>query len=395
MLTALILRGWARHPLRTALVTLGVAVAAALLLDMVMLAGGMERSFSRMLTGRGFQIRLAPKGPLPFDSEATIPGLTPLLDAIRADPAVELAGPVVSTPLHLSVAGESIALVGYGIDPTAQGIYQLESGADLAPGDSTGLLLSEPAAQAAGLSIGDTVTLRGRPDPQAALAAVERTFTVRGIVRFLYDSRGQRSVGADYRVVQALGRFPGHDVGSTIMVKAISDDSVEALSSRLAASHPTVEIISVAALVARFRTRLAYFQQLSLILATISLVVGVLLVGTILTITVSERSGELAVLRAIGMRRHRLMRMVVAEGAMLTLGGVVAGTGLGLLTARYLDAILTSFPGLPAAISFFVAEPGEVLRAGILVMVAGVVAAGYPAWLAARAPIAATMRADA
>ena len=62
-------------------------------------------------------------------------------------------------------------------------------------------------------------------------------------------------------------------------------------------------------------------EAVSLILATISLVVGVLLVATILTISVNERIGEIAVLRAIGVRRARIVRMVVLEGALLTLVG--------------------------------------------------------------------------
>ena len=66
-----------------------------------------------------------------------------------------------------------------------------------------------------------------------------------------------------------------------------------------------------------------------------------------------------------------------------------------LLTARYLDAILTSFPGLPARISFFVPEPVAITRAAISMFIAGVVAAAYPAWLAARSPIALTLRSNA
>ena len=44
---------------------LGVAVAAALLLDMVMLSGGIERSFGELLRSRGYQLRISPLGTLP------------------------------------------------------------------------------------------------------------------------------------------------------------------------------------------------------------------------------------------------------------------------------------------------------------------------------------------
>jgi len=54
------------------LAVLGVAIAAAMLLDMVMLATGMRESFRELLVSRGYDIRLAPKGTLPFDTDATI-----------------------------------------------------------------------------------------------------------------------------------------------------------------------------------------------------------------------------------------------------------------------------------------------------------------------------------
>ena len=68
------LKSLRRHPLRTALSLAGIAVASAMLLDMVMLSGGIEKSFSELLLARGYQIRLTPKGTLPFDTEASIRG---------------------------------------------------------------------------------------------------------------------------------------------------------------------------------------------------------------------------------------------------------------------------------------------------------------------------------
>ena len=68
---------------------------------------------------------------------------------------------------------------------------------------------------------------------------------------------------------------------------------------------------------------------------------------------------------------------------------------LGSATAHYLDQILTAFPGLPAAISFFVPHTASLVVAGLVLVAAGVLAGVYPAWLAARAPIAATLRTEA
>ena len=79
-----------RHRARTALAVAGVAVSAAMLLDMVMLATGMRASFRGLLESRGFEIRISPKGTLPFDGEATIGGASAMVAAIRAMEPFEL-----------------------------------------------------------------------------------------------------------------------------------------------------------------------------------------------------------------------------------------------------------------------------------------------------------------
>ena len=389
------LRSLLRQPLRTALSLAGIAVAAAMLLDMVMLSGGIDKSFSDLLLGRGFQIRLTPKGTLPFDTEATMAGATGIVAALRRDPIVAAAGAVLGTSLYGRTADSTVTLFGYGIEPEAQSLYQLSSGRDLAPGDTAGVVLSPPAAKLLRAGVGDTVSLVGRLDPQVVTAAVGRRLVVRGMVRWLYDYRGQPSVGTALPVMQRLARYDATDRASIILVKARADGAVPALADTLRARFPQLEVNSVADLVAHFRERLVYFRQLSFILGTMSLIVTVLLVATLLTITVNERLGEIATLRAIGVSRGTVVGQVLAEGTALTLVGASLGMLLGLVTARYLDAILTSFPGLPAAFSFFVPRADTLTFAAVVLLVTGSLAGLYPAWLASRAPIAATLRAEA
>jgi len=387
------LRNLGRRPLRTALSLAGIAVASAMLLDMVMLSGGIERSFERLLLGRGFQVRVSPKGALPFDAEASIADADQVVARLRGDPDIAAAGPVLGGALYARTADSLATLFGYGIDPAAQSLYQVLSGRDLAPGDTLGILLSAPAAARLGAAPGDTLRIVGGLDPGIATAAVERRLVVRGMVRWLYDYRGQPSVGLLLAVMQRLVHAP--DRVSLVAVKVREDAAVPGVVARLRATEPRLEVNSVAQLVVHFRERLVYFRQLSYILGTVSLIVTVLLVATLLTITVSERLGEIATLRAVGVPRARIVRQVLAEGLALTSIGTVIGIGLGIATARRLDAILTSFPGLPAALSFFVPEPRSLALAGAILLVAGSVAGLYPAWLAARAPIAATLRAEA
>jgi putative ABC transport system permease protein len=389
------LRSLGRQPLRTALSLAGIAVAAAMLLDMVMLSGGIDKSFSDLLLVRGYQLRLTPKGTLPFDTEAALGGASGIVAALRRDRDVEAAGAVLGTSLYARADDSLVTLFGYGIEPEAQGLYQVTSGRDLSPGDTAGILLGEPAARLLRAAAGDTVTLVGRLDPQVAGTALGRRLVVRGIVRWLYDARDQPSVGTVLPVMQQLSGPTAGDRASLILVKARADDRVPALAERLRARFPAVEINSAAELVVHFRQRLVYFRQLSYILGSMSLIVTILLIATLLTIGVNERLGEIATLRAIGVSRGTVVGQVLAEGSVLTVPGAALGILLGLLTARRLDAILTSFPGLPAAFSFFVPRADTLGFAAIVLLVTGVLAGLYPAWLAARAPIAATLRAEA
>jgi putative ABC transport system permease protein len=392
---AWVLKSLGRRRLRTLLATAGIAVSAAMLLDMVMLSGGIEKSFAELLLARGFQIRLTPKGTLPFDTEATLTGAGEVIATLRRDPAIEAAGAVIGTSLYGRAGDTLVTLFGYGIQPEAQALYRLEAGRDLSPNDTLGVLLSPPAAGMLGAGVGDSVTLVGRLDPQTVTASVGRKLAVRGIVHWVYDYKGQPSVGTVLPVMQTLANGRAGDRASLLMVKLRDDRAAGAVAARLAGSFPELEVNSVADLVRQFKQRLVYFRQLSYILGTMSLIVTVLLVTTLLTITVNERLGEIATLRAIGIGRETVVRQVLVEGVTLTIVGGALGIVLGLATARYLDGILTSFPGLPAAFSFFVPRRESLGTAALVLLLTGSLAGLYPAWLAARSPIAATLRSEA
>jgi putative ABC transport system permease protein len=389
------IRSLARRRLRTGLAILGISISAAMLLDMVMLSGGIEKSFAELLTAKGYQIRLSPKGTLPFDTEATLQEAGSTVRRLRSDPAIAAAGAVLGASLYGRGPDSLVTLFGYGIQPEAQGLYWVQGGSDLDPADTTGILLSSDAARLLGAGVGDTVTLVGRLDPQVLSGNVNRKLRVQGLVRWAYDYRGQPSVGTVLPVMQALSYGRNEDRASLILVKAKDDSDATAVAADLGRRFPDLEVYSVADLVRVFKQRLVYFRQLSYILGSMSLIVSVLLISTLLTITVNERLGEIATLRAIGVARATIVRQVLIEGAILTLIGSMIGLVLGLGTARYLDTILTSFPGLPAAFSFFVPRRESLTIAAVVVLSAGCLAGLYPAWVASRAPIAATLRSEA
>jgi putative ABC transport system permease protein len=167
------------------------------------------------------------------------------------------------------------------------------------------------------------------------------------------------------------------------------------VSAALEASEPTVSVLSTSQALAAVEGRLSYFRQLAFILASVSLVVGFLLVTTIVTVGVNERLGEIAVLRAIGTSKGGIVAQILAEGAVLGLTGALGGLVVGLITAEWLNSILSGFPGLPAEFDFFVFRARDAWTSLGLLALCGTLAGVLPAWRAASLPIARTLREDA
>ncbi len=106
----------------------------------------------------------------------------------------------------------------------------------------------------------------------------------------------------------------------------------------------------------------------------------------------NERWGEIATLRAIGVTRGRMLAQVAWQGLLMAGAGTAVGIATGLFIARFLDRILTSFPGLPVGVSFFILRPGDATLSVALLVGTGLVAGLYPAWRAANVNIADVLR---
>jgi putative ABC transport system permease protein len=394
MLLRLVSASLFRHRARTVLAVLGVAVSAALLLDMVMLSTGMSESFRTLLLGRGFQLRAAPKGTLPFDTEATIADASAVMAAIGESADVEAISPVLGATVHLPLAhGGALSTLALGVIPAVQGDYALETGRD-PYGDHEIVGNRELLARAA-IRVGDSLTVAGGYDAQLRRFAATRRALVTGQVRFLYLARDQAAVAMPIAALQSLGGERRRDRASLLMIRARAGADIEGVRSWIGQRVPHVTPISIATALAQVEERLSYFRQLAVILGAVSLTVGVLLVATLVTVSVNERIGEFAVLRAIGVARSSVTKQVMLESAAIMGGGSLLGLGLGLITARYLNTILSSFPGLPAAIDFFLFQPRAAWAALGMLAVAGVLAGLWPAWRGASLPVARTLREEA
>ena len=375
------------------LAVLGVAVAAAMLLDMVMLSTGMRESFRELLLSQGFDIRLAPKGTLPFDTDATIPGVSAITSVLRTNPDIREISPVLGGSIHIPAGALDVSAAVLGIDPSVQGDYEFLSGRDVTTPDA--IVANDYLVKKLGARFGDTLVVAEGYDPQTRTYAGQRKLVLTGKVRFIYGAAEQPAAAVRRETLEALGGGARRDRASLFMVRVRKGASPDSVRNWIATEIPSVSAISVATAIAQVDQRLSYFRQLAFILGAVSLFVGFLLVTTLVTVSVNERAGEIAVMRAIGVSRAHVVQQIVIEGLATTLIGAVLGLGLGLLTARYLNSILSAFPGLPMAIDFFLFQPRAAWLALGLLIVSGIAAGIYPAWRAASLPIAESLRREA
>jgi putative ABC transport system permease protein len=282
-----------------------------------------------------------------------------------------------------------------GVGGNARGTWKIYEGEDLpARSDAAhpAILVNRFLAERMNLSAGDGLRLRGACDsPASAMPATE--FEVVGVVDFRFE------IERRYASVTTLDRFArtcavaDPDAVTLFMVasrrEAGPDGAVRAIDRAL----PDLHAFTNQEFVDRMQaTDFSYFRQVSFALATITLFFAFLLIATLLTVSVNQRLGEVAALRALGFRRRRVVADLIWESVLLVGAGGLLALPLGGLLAARLDAILREMPGIPMHLHFFVFQPRAVIAYVALLAAAGVLAAAYPVYLAARLPIAATLR---
>jgi putative ABC transport system permease protein len=174
---------------------------------------------------------------------------------------------------------------------------------------------------------------------------------------------------------------------SQIVVYAEDGSQAEALADRIDTELEQVTTMTSADFDQQVGTTTLIFNAIIIGVAVISLVVGGLSVINTMAMSVTERTREIGIKRAIGGSRRRIIHDLVAEAAVIGLIGGVIGLALGAVVVTLANEI-----GRSSGTILFDLTLGTALFAVAFSTTLGMVAGVVPAWNAARLDPVAALR---
>jgi putative ABC transport system permease protein len=284
-----------------------------------------------------------------------------------------------------AIGGGGGSTLGFSFDPNTQlSPYRLVAGQ--APTTADDVVMDKATATKHHFAVGDRVLINLPNRPQ--------TFTITGIVTYGSDDNlaGVTLAGFDLQTAQTI--FNSRGYYDTINVLAAPRANNVNLARAIAKQLPPgVEVVSGQAVANELSSAvdnsLGFISTVLLIFAAISLFVGGFTIFNTFSITVGQRTRELALLRVVGASRRQVFRSVVGEAALTGLVASLIGLGLGVLAALGLKALLKAF-GIELPSAPLVFEARTVVVAIAVGVGVTMIAAILPARRAVRiAPVAA------
>ena len=346
--TWLVLRELTRHPVRSAACILGVAAGAGAYLLLVGAAHGFLGHFAALtrLSGTDVVVHRA-RATSPWGSS-----LTPAEIAALA----ELPGVTGVSRMALgktAVLGDHYFLV-FGLDsdgPLARAL-PLVSGRLPNPGADEAVI---------GVVAGRRLALA----PPATLELRGRRVTVTGVYQ---SSHALLDNGAVVGVELTQALFNLHDGVNLALLTVAEPRSREAVAVSVSRRYSGLEASAADAWVSMYG-QMALVESFARLIALVALFAAMLGVSSLLHVALAERTGELAVLRAIGWTRVRVARLVIAETAVLATAGAITAIPLAELVLRLtaaLQAQAAGFLPLHVALSVVPETVAVTLAAGLL-----------------------------
>ncbi|MBI2333346.1 MAG: ABC transporter permease [Chloroflexi bacterium] len=367
-----------RHKRRTVIIVL----AMSLTLAMMMWYDGLMNGFTDAIYGNavkvlGGNVQVHAEG---YRAEANSNPLFPLADPLAVIDAAEANPLTLAATQRIRTGGlvtsrEGAFAVGIiGVEPEKEWKVNIigqniTEGRNLTSDDLDSVLIGRGLADAMGVEVGDRITMVGRSQHEQMR---QRTMTVVGIFDLGLVDIEKQSVYISLGEAQALYEVNGSTEVAIFLDKLGQEGRViDSMTPVL----PGYEIESFQAnypdLASAINTKSGVMNVFSLIIIAIA-GVGIL---NLLLMAVYERTREIGVMGAMGLKPNQISLLFVLEGIMIGLVGVAAGIVLGMAINGYLMKVGLDFGNMSGAASYMALIQGR----------------AYPTWGVEKLPLRVSM----
>ncbi|ARP71841.1 ABC transporter permease [Streptomyces pluripotens] len=358
-----------RNPRRTAATASALMIGLTLITGMTVLAGSLQRSIDKMASSAiraDYVVSMANRGPLSPDVAKKLAGT----DGVTA-----------SSPMRNAVSridGETEFLTGVdGSAITELTDLKVDDGSFAVGG--TRVVVDKDQADSHGWQAGSEFTMHfedGKAQRLTVAGVYEGNEMVNGIMLDNRTLSPHLKDPADMKVMVKTADGASAAVKDRLE-KALGSNPAIRVQDKKDISHQIAEIFT---------------QVLNMVYGLLAMAVIVAVIGVINTLAMSvfERSQEIGMLRAIGLDRRAVRRMVRLESLVISLFGGVLGIGLGVFFGWAAGELLgTKMPTYELVLPW-----GRMAVFLLLAGVVGILAALWPARRATRLNMLAAIKAE-
>ncbi|WP_297885467.1 ABC transporter permease [uncultured Halorubrum sp.] len=366
------LRGWGpavsmasrnlrRNRVRTVLAVLGVCIGVLAVAALGIFGNVLALGADDAIGDIGTQVVVSPNNDA---------GVESLSDADVASIRRAVDGPAV-VPLYSDSAtvarqGDQTFATVYGVEEPALA-YEAAEGR-LPERHRQGAILGAGIAEDLSAGAGDTVEIAGSQVRVIAVLVESQTFS---------------PVAPDDAVFLPESAFSADGYAQALVVSdsgAEARAAADAIREAVNAREERVDLFELAALVDEINEFFDLLSTFLLGLGAISLVVAGVSILNVMLMSTVERRQEIGVMRAVGVTRRDVLRVLLAEAGLIGAAGAAAGT---LLTVLLVAGLVIATPAVDAALVIDRTNAYYLLLALVFGVGVGIVSGAYPAWKAA------------
>lgn len=369
---------------RTTLTLVGVMIGIGVIVAMVSITQGMKLSLSEQLEKFGpDKISISPAGAFEGSfgpPKEFVPFSNNELDEIGKISGVKKVAPFFTISSTIEFRGEKKStLVGGATDATVEffrSYFTVKEGRIISEEETElidiGYRVSNKMFDR-DVRVGDTLEINGKK------------FKVAGIFEEIGDAHDDEMIYMSMRAAQNL--FDAKNEVNFIYVQADGRELVPSVAKKIEdrlkdmRGGKDFEILTAEQVMERVGHILRIVEFVLAGIASVSLLIGGVVIMNTMLMSVLERTREIGVMKAAGAANKRILQLYLAEAVIIAFVGGVMGVMAGAATSKAIEAAGQRYIG-----SMFITSISREVVIGVLVfaLAVGCVSGLYPAWRAAK-----------